>query len=132
MKQWLTVAALAAGFAFSACGSSEKKDTTPTAPAFTPAPDNEAIVGSWSDGQSTLTINGNGTYRWDDSIPCGAPPCPVKSTNGAWELRRDKLVLTPSDAEAGADPVAFSFENNQKTVKLSSNKQNRDWTFNKR
>jgi hypothetical protein len=134
MKQWLTVAALAAGLSLSACGSTEKKDTTPTQPAFTPAPDKEALVGSWSDGTTTVTLNANGSYKWDEAEACRTAPCPMKDSDvGNWELRGDKLYLTStSNKEEGTHAVSFSFENNQKSVKLGSNKRNANWSLNKR
>jgi len=128
MTRWLGVLVVSAGLSLGACGSSEKKkDDTP---AFVAAPDKDALVGTWSDGTNTLSLDGNGSYRWEEARACGAPPCPSTATSGKWELRNGAIYL--NNAEGGDERLEFSFSNQQRSLSVSSKKQGANWSLNKR
>ena len=129
MMRWLGVVVVGAGLALSACGSSEKKKA-PEGPAFVAAPDKDALVGTWSDGTNTISFDANGSYRWEESRSCGAPPCPSTATAGKWELRNGAIYLNPNDG--GDERLEFSFSNQQKGLSVSSKKQGANWSFSKR
>ena len=128
MLRWLGVAAVSAGLALSACGSREKK-AEPAGAAWTAAPDKDALAGRWSDGSSTITLNGNGSYSWAKAIPCGSGDCKATTTNGQWELRSGKLYLTP-DGET-SEVIQYEFSNQQRGLRFSSNKAGQSWNFNR-
>jgi hypothetical protein len=132
MTRWYGIAALTMGLALGACGSS-KKNTAPAAvePAFTPAPDAEALRGTWSDGSATFIFDG-ATYKWHEVVPCGAPTCTEKEkAAGEYELRNGgALMLKGGLGDKGDLRVTFTFQNNQKTVQISDGSAT--WTLNKR
>ncbi|MBL8787991.1 MAG: lipocalin family protein [Deltaproteobacteria bacterium] len=129
MMRWLGVAVVAAGLTLGACGSSEKKDNTPSGPTWTAAPDKDALAGKWSDGTSTISFNGNGSYSWAKAIPCGSGDCKTTSTAGKWELRNGKIYLTP-DGDTN-EVIEFQFGNQQNTLRLNSNKSGQTWNLNR-
>lgn len=129
MMRWLGIAAVSAGLTLAACGSSEKKKTETNEPGFVAAPAEQALPGRWSDGSNTLSLDAGGTYRWEETRSCGAPPCPTTSTGGKWSLRNGKIYLSP--AEGGDEVFEFGFQDNQKGLSLSSNKQNKSWSLRK-
>lgn len=114
MIRWAGAAVVAMGLALGACGDKEaKKDNTPT---WTPAPDGDAIIGSWSDGANTFTFDSNLNYRWEKEVSCGKPPCPTTATSGTYSLKQGKVYLDPQE---GNDLVIdYTFENQQKSVSL--------------
>lgn len=120
---------VAAGLAFSACGSREKKNDTPApaaAPVFTPAPDEQALVGAWSDGTTTLRLNANQSFTMEVNRGERNP----QTKSGRWSLRGGALYLHP---EGQLDEVYdFSFSNEQRSLGLSNNKQNASWNLTKR
>ncbi len=131
MMRWLGVLAVSAGLALGACGSSEKKKDEPVeTPTVAPKSDQEALVGSWSDGASTITFQSGGAYTWEESRPCGAPPCPSTATSGTWQLRNGKIYLDP--AEGGDEIIEFDLMDQQSRLALTSAKQNKTWSLNKR
>lgn len=129
MMRWLGVVVVSAGLSLGACGSSEKKKQDDT-PAFVAAPDKDALVGVWSDGNNTISFDAGGAYRWEESRTCGAPPCPSTSKSGKWELRNGAIYL--NNAEGGDERLEFSFSNQQKSLSVSSKKQGSSWSLNKR
>jgi hypothetical protein len=132
MNRWIGIATLSMGLALGACGSSKKQaPAAPVEPAFTAAPDAEALVGTWSDGSATFTFNGR-AYTWSEVIPCGAPTCQEKAKGaGDYDLRNGgKIVLKGALGDKGDLMVTFSWQNNQKTVVLSDGAST--WTLNKR
>ena len=114
MKRLLVVALAVTGLGMGACGGDEKKKDD--GPTFTPAPDAQAIVGSWGAGDDTVTFDANGNYKWESIVPCGAPPCPVKATTGTYRLAGGKVALDP--AEGNDQELGYSFGGNQTTVTL--------------
>jgi hypothetical protein len=132
MTRWYGIAALTMGLALGACGGGKKNTTpTPVEPAFVPAPDAEALVGTWSDGKATFTFNGR-AYKWSEVVPCGAPTCQENEKGaGEYELRNNgKVVLKGGLGDKGDLMVTYAFQNNQKTVVLSDGAST--WTLNKR
>ncbi len=113
MTRWLGTALVTMALTLGACGSSEKKDT---GPAWTAAPDAEAIVGTWGSGASSATFDANGNYRWEKEIPCGNPPCPTQADSGTYRITHGKLYLDP---QQGDDQIVeFSFGDKQSSVNL--------------
>jgi len=126
MVRWLVLAMVTTGLAFSACGSSETKKTDDT-PAWTAAPDAEAIVGAWKSGDNSVTFDANGNYRWEKAIPCGNPPCPTSASSGTYRITHGKLYLDP---QQGDDQIVeFTFGDMQKSVSLKD--ATGSWSLNK-
>lgn len=116
---------VAAGLAFSACGSSEKKSAPPATATFTPAPDEQALVGTWSDGSSTLELRANKTYSFEENRGAGR----TSSAAGKWQLRAGALYLTP---DGQADEVYdFQWGAEQRSLSLSTAKGG-SWNLSKR
>lgn len=113
--RWLGMASIAMSVSIAACGDRGGKAPAPV-DNWQPAPDAQAIVGNWTDGQTTFVFGANGNYSWDKVVPCGAPPCPVTSTTGTYQVRGNKVYLNPPQ---GNDiTVDFAFENKQSSVRL--------------
>ncbi len=105
---------VAAGLTFSACGSSEKKEAAPA--GFTAAPDEQALLGTWSDGGTTLNLNSNKTYTMELTREGRNPT----ASSGKWSLRGGALYLHPQDQ---TDEVYdFSWGSEQRSLSLSSAK----------
>jgi len=117
MKRWLVVASVAMGLGMVACGSSEKKDTGGDT-TFTPAPDAQAIVGSWGNSEATVTFDGNGHFKWEKMIPCGAPPCPTTMTDGTYTLANGKVIMDPT--EGNDMSMSYSWGGNQTSLMLDA------------
>lgn len=133
MKRWFGVAVVTMGMALGACSSKQSKpaDPGPSAPAFTPAPDDQAIVGTWSDGRNTFVFNGNGTYTWSAVVPCGAPTCQeAQKAAGSYQFRTGRILLGGGAGAQGDLSVSYSFSNNQATLTLNDGSSN--WMLNRR
>jgi hypothetical protein len=116
---------VAAGLAFSACGSSEKKSSPAPTATFTPAPDEQALVGTWSDGSTTLELRANKTYSFEANRGAGR----TSSTGGKWQLRAGALYLTP---DGQSDEVYdFQWGAEQRSLSLSTAKGG-SWNLSKR
>ncbi len=112
MMRWLGMASIAMTVA--ACGDRGKP--TPEHENWQPAPDGQAIIGTWTDGQTTFSFLENRNYRWEKVVPCGSPPCPVTNNSGTYEVRGGKVYLDPPQ---GNDIVIdYLFENKQGTIRL--------------
>jgi hypothetical protein len=131
MTRWYGIAALMMGLSLGACGSSKPKPAAgPVEPAFTPAPDEQALVGTWSDGAVTFAFNGR-AYTWTEVIPCGAPTCEQRQkAAGEYQLRSGKVMLKGALGDNGDLLVGFGFQNNQQTLTLDDN--GKSWTLNRR
>lgn len=117
---------VAAGLAFSACGSSEKKSSAPAAAAFTPAPDDQALVGTWSDGTTTLALRADKTYSFESARGGGRS---ATGTAGKWSLRGGAIYLHP---EGQTDEVYdFQWGAEQRSLSLSTAKGG-SWNLSKR
>jgi len=132
MIRWLMIALLTLSFGFAACGSSKKTqtetETHETAPAETPRmADSEAVVGTWREGTTSITFKDNMTYRWDQTRPCGSPPCPTTTTTGRYEFRGGNLYIIPEGGTA--EVLNMSFSGDQNALKLTSNKRNQSWSL---
>jgi hypothetical protein len=115
---------VAAGLAFSACGSSEKKSTP--AAVFTPAPDDQALVGVWSDGTTTLELRANKSYTMEAARGGGRA---ATGSTGKWSLRGGALYLHP---EGQVDEVYdFQWGGEQRVLSLKT-ATGGAWTLNKR
>lgn len=119
MIRWMGFAIVAAGLSLTACSSSEKKATSTTS-AFVAAPDAEALVGKWSDGNTTVTFNSSNAYSWKSTRSCRVEPCQEVTSTGNYSLRHGSLYLDPS--EGSNESYSFSFSNQQRTLSLSSDK----------
>lgn len=115
-----------AGLSLSACGSRENKAPAPAAtPTFTPAPDDQALVGSWSDGTTTMTLRANKTYTMEMTRPGRN----ATTSAGKWSLRGGALYLHP---EGATDEVYdFQWGAEQRSLNMSSAKGGA-WNLSKR
>jgi hypothetical protein len=135
MKRWFGIAVVTMGMALPACSNKQKAQPAPqpgeTAPAFTPAPDNQAVIGSWSDGGNTFHFRDNGTYQWLEVVPCGAPTCQENQrASGTYQFRSGRILLGGGAGAQGDLSVTYSFSNNQNTLSLSDGAKS--WTLNRR
>jgi len=136
MKRWIGVAFVTMGLALGAC--SKKQTTQEETPgdestAFAAAPDNEAILGGWSDGQNTFTFNKGGTYSWVESIRCSSPPCKeVAKANGTYQFRGQRILLGGGLGAQGDLSLNFSWANQQNTLQLTGGAGTYNWTLNRR
>ncbi|PIE19203.1 MAG: hypothetical protein CSA66_02845 [Proteobacteria bacterium] len=128
MIRFLGLALLALSLTFTACGSSDSgKTTATTTTTVTRLPDAQALVGVWKDARDTVALNGDGSYVWTMTKPCGAPPCPSTAQKGTYQLRGGKLYMSPA---GGTDEVVtFQFSDDQKTLMLNSNKRGQSWSL---
>jgi len=105
---------VAAGLTLSACGSSEKKKSDSA--TFTAAPDQQALLGTWSDGATTLNLNSNMNYTMELSREGRN----TTATSGKWQLRGGAIYLTP---QGQMDEVYdFSWGSEQRSLSLTTAK----------
>lgn len=76
-----------------ACASDPPASTATTAPAA-PVADAEAIVGTWTGSNTTINFIDASNFKWQETRPCGAPPCPATMTQGTYQLRRGQIYIT--------------------------------------
>ncbi len=128
MIRFIGLALLALSLTFTACGGGDKKADAPApTPTVTKMADAQALVGVWKDASNTVTLNGDGSYQWAMSRPCGAPPCPTTNQAGTYQLRGGKLYMSPA---GGSDEVVMSqFSGHQNTLMTTSNKRAKSSTF---
>lgn len=119
---------VAAGLTFSACGSSEKKAAPAATATFTPAPDDQALVGTWSDGTTTLELRGDMTYTMDESRGGGRS---ATGGTGKWSLRGGALYLHPAADGATDEVYDFQFGAEQRSLSMKTVKGG-SWNLNKR
>ncbi len=110
-----------------ACGSSEKATTNNNAPTVEMRPDGEAIIGTWSDGTTTLTLGADKKYSWEMMRPCGAPPCPTTTSGGTWVLRSGKLYLDPN--EGSDEVIKYNLDQTTRSLGISSSSKGKSWTL---
>lgn len=127
MIRILGLALVAVSFTFAACGSSKTAEAPPAeetpAPTMAPA---DALVGTWQDGTSTFTFGADKNFRWQQTRPCGSPPCPVTTSAGKYEIRSGKIYVT---LDGDTEVMEMAFNGDQSQLTLSSNKRGASWTL---
>lgn len=86
-----------------------------------------ALAGSWAAGQTKVSFEG-ANYTWEEVRPCGAPPCPVTTKSGTFEVRRGQVYLTPAggtvevfEAKIGTSPRALWLKSTKSGTELNLN-----------
>jgi hypothetical protein len=109
------------------------EDKAPAAPVDnTPTmSDAEAAVGTWASGQNSITLMSNGSFRWDMPRPCGAPPCPIKTTTGTYQIHGGQLHLNPTEGNTLTMPyrIHWAGKNVRGSFWFRSDAYQGEWTL---
>jgi|GEM_PF-1699076 len=126
MTRFIGLSMLALTLTFAACGGSDKKKDEPAptpTPVATMSPD-QALIGTWKDGSNTFVFGADKSFKWMQTRPCGAPPCPTTTSTGTYSLRHGDIFINMN----GADEVMkMSFNADQSQLMLQSNKRGQNW-----
>ena len=125
MTRFIGLSLLTLSLSFAACGGKDKAPAPAPAPApvATMAPE-QALIGSWRDGSNTFIFGADKSFTWQESRPCGAPPCPTTSNRGTYEFRHGKVKVV---IDGNDEMMEFSFNADQTQLNLSSNKRGQNW-----
>ncbi|MGM0574221.1 MAG: hypothetical protein ACQEXJ_00610 [Myxococcota bacterium] len=119
----IVLALLTLGLVACGGGDKERKEET-TQPQMSDA---EALVGTWGAEDQRLTFTQDGTYQWEATRPCAAPPCPKQVEEGTWQLRHGKLYLDPMEGDDRVLDYSISWE--PRKILLSEGNKNWGYTY---